>query len=293
MTSHPRFVSVLLWLVALTITGFYVLYENDPYDPLSGELELHDGETVEYEFIRSRVLDEELVVGVDAPEGTTGYVEYWRVNSDDEPQIANMELKTVELESMGSTEEVELLAAELPGLSEMAGKYAYFVHLEYDGETYVIDDGAGEAIVSRYRGDMPMLTVVLPHVVSIMLSMLLGIRAALEALRPKGKPQWMMWAALGTLILGGFVFGPIMQKHAFGVYWAGVPMGWDLTDNKVTIELVLWLVAVFFNTGKRKGGAWSNRSIAIAGLVTFIVYMIPHSLFGSGYDYAAGDAIIE
>lgn len=293
MASHPRAVSVLLWLIAILITGFYIAYENDPYDPLGGELVLHDGEVVTYEFIRSRVLEEELVIGVDAPEGTTGYVEFWRVNSDDEPQIVDMELKTVETESMGSTEEVELLAAELPGLSEMAGKYAFFVHLEYDGETYVIDDGNGGAIVSRYRGDMPMLTVVAPHVISIMLSMLFGIRAALEALRPKGKPQWMMWAALITLLLGGFVFGPIMQKYAFGVYWAGVPMGWDLTDNKVTIELVLWLVAVFFNTGSRKGGAWSNRSIAIAGLVTFIVYMIPHSLFGSGYDYSAGDAIIE
>jgi len=293
MESHPKAVTVLLWLIAIIITGFYVLYENDPYDPLSGELVLHDGEVVEYEFIRSRVLDEELVVGVDAPEGTTGYVEYWRVNSDDEPQIADMELQTVEVESMGDAEQVELLAARLPGLSEMAGKYAYFVHLEYDGESYVIDDGAGEAIVSRYRGDMPMLTVVLPHVVTIMLSMLFGIRAALEALRPNGKPRWMMWAALITLILGGFIFGPIMQKHAFGVYWAGVPMGWDLTDNKVTIELVLWLVAVFFNTGDRKDGPWARRTIVIAGLVTFIVYMIPHSLLGSGYDYNAGDAITE
>lgn len=285
--------SLILWIIAITIAGFYVVYENDPYDPLSGELELNDGQVVEYEFIRSRVLDEPLVVGIDAPDGATGYVEYWRVNSDDEPQIIDMEFTTVELESMGKTEEVELLAAELPGLSEMAGKYAYFVHMEFDGQEYVIDDGRGEAIVSRYRGDMPMLTVVLPHVICIMLSMLLGIRAALEALRPNGKPIWMMWAALVTLLLGGFVFGPIMQKYAFGVLWAGVPMGWDLTDNKVTVELVLWLIAVFFNTGSRKGGVWSNRTIAIAGIATFAIYMIPHSLLGSGYDYSAGGAVTE
>jgi hypothetical protein len=84
-----------------------------------------------------------------------------------------------------------------------------------------------------------------------------------------------------------------MQKHAFGVYWAGIPLGWDLTDNKVTIELALWLVAVFFNTGDRKDGPWARRTIAIAGLVTFIVYMIPHSLLGSGYDYTAGEPLTE
>ena len=161
------------------------------------------------------------------------------------------------------------------------------------GREYVIDDGRRGAIVSRYRGGMPMLTVVLPHVICIMLSMILGMRAALEALRRTGRPVPLMWATLVTLLLGGFVFGPIMQKHAFGVYWAGVPMGWDLTDNKVTIELVLWLIAVKFNVGRYRGGVWSKRTIVIAGLATFAVYMIPHSLLGSGYDYVAGGSVIE
>ncbi|MBN2405046.1 MAG: hypothetical protein JXE06_05645 [Coriobacteriia bacterium] len=293
MTSHPKMTGLILWVAAVLIAGFYVAYENDPYDPLKGELELADGQTVEYELVRSVVLDEPLQIAIDAPEGVSGYVEYWRVNSDDEPKTADMEFQAIEVKSMGNTETVERLATELPGLSEMAGKYAYFIHLDYEGQEYVIDDGKGGAVIPRYRGDVPMLTVVLPHVVFIMLSMVLGIRAAFEALRPGGKPVWMMWATLGTLILGGFVFGPIMQNHAFGVYWAGVPMGWDLTDNKVTIELVLWLVAVFFNTGSRKGGKWSNRTIAIAGIATFIIYMIPHSLFGSGFDYKAGSAVTE
>lgn len=293
MKAHPKATTLILWVVAILITGFYIIYENDPYDPLKGQLTLPSKEVVTYELVRSVVLDKPLQIAVDAPEGVTGYVEFWRVNSDDEPQTVEMEFKTIEIERMGETKTVERLSAELPGLSEMAGKYAYFIHLQYGGENFVIDDGHGEAIVSRYRGDMPMLTVVLPHVVFIMLSMLFGIRAALETIRPDAKPVWMMWVTVVTLILGGFVFGPIMQKYAFGVYWAGIPLDWDLTDNKVTFELLFWLIAVFFNTGSRKGGAWSNRSIAIAGIATFAVYMIPHSLLGSGYDYKAGSALTQ
>ncbi len=291
--SHPGLTGALLWVVAFGIAGLYVAWENDPYDPLAGELMLEDGAVVAYQFVRSRVLGEPLAVGVDAPDGTTGRVKYWRVNSDDEPRFAEMTIRTIDVGRMGRTKMVERLAAELPGLAEMAGKYAYFVHLEYGGREYVIDDGRRGAIVSRYRGGMPMLTVVLPHVICIMLSMILGMRAALEALRRTGRPVPLMWATLVTLLLGGFVFGPIMQKHAFGVYWAGVPMGWDLTDNKVTIELVLWLIAVKFNVGRYRGGVWSKRTIVIAGLATFAVYMIPHSLLGSGYDYVAGGSVIE
>jgi len=98
----------------------------------------------------------------------------------------------------------------------------------------------------------------------------------------------MMWTTIGTLLLGGFIFGPLMQQYAFGVLWSGVPLGWDLTDNKVVIELVLWIVAVYFNTGNRKGGKWSRRSIAIAGILTFLIYLIPHCLFGSAFDYTTG-----
>ncbi len=177
--------------------------------------------------------------------------------------------------------------ATLPSLDRMAGKYAYIIHLEHNGEKLMIHDGKGNPIVSRYRGSVPAW-VLIPHIIFIMISMLFGVRAAFEALRKEGNAIWMMWVTIGTLLLGGFVFGPLMQKYAFGVLWSGVPLGWDLTDNKVVIELIFWIAAVYFNTGKRKGGRWSKRSIAIAGIATILIYLIPHSLFGSAFDYTTG-----
>jgi hypothetical protein len=85
-------------------------------------------------------------------------------------------------------------------------------------------------------------------------------------------------------LLGGFVLGPIVQWYAFGVWWAGVPYGYDWTDNKVLVELVFWLVALYKNHGTQRSRLW----VYVAGVVTLIVYFIPHSVFGSEYDYTTG-----
>ena len=280
-------ITILLWILAIVITGFYVVYENDPYDPLNGTITLPGDLEVEYEFARSRVLGRDLNIAVDVPEDVAGYVEYRRVASDDEWDRMQMIRKMVRTGGHRGGETVEFLASSLPSLQKMAGKYEYLVYLERNGKVSRIDDGRGNPIVSRYRGDVPAW-VLIPHIIFIMFSMLFAIRAGMEALRKNGRPVWMMWVTIVTLLLGGFIFGPLMQKYAFGVLWSGVPFGWDITDNKVVIELILWIVAAFFNTGSNKGGAWSKRTIAIAGIVTFLIYMIPHSLLGSAYDYTTG-----
>ncbi|MCU0724160.1 MAG: hypothetical protein MUC63_11230, partial [Planctomycetes bacterium] len=109
------------------------------------------------------------------------------------------------------------------------------------------------------------------------------VRTVLEAVA-NGNYRWMLWATTGSLVLGAFVFGPLVQWYAFGVWWSGVPFGWDWTDNKVLVELVAWLPALFLNLGKRRNRA----SVYLAGVVTLAVYFVPHSIFGSEYDYRAG-----
>jgi len=63
-----------------------------------------------------------------------------------------------------------------------------------------------------------------------------------------------------------------------------VPFGYDWTDNKVLVELVFWALAAFLNRGERR----DRRSVLAAGVVTLLVYFIPHSVFGSEYDYRTG-----
>jgi uncharacterized BrkB/YihY/UPF0761 family membrane protein len=116
--------------------------------------------------------------------------------------------------------------------------------------------------------------------VAMLFSTLAGLMAVFRY------PKFKKYGVL-TLILfaiGGIVFGPIVQYYAFGDLWTGIPFGWDLTDNKTLIALVVWIVAVVMN---RK----SDKPVytILAAVILLIVFSIPHSLFGSQLDYASGE----
>jgi hypothetical protein len=83
------------------------------------------------------------------------------------------------------------------------------------------------------------------------------------------------------IFLGGLVFGPFVQKHAFGDYWTGWPFGTDLTDNKTAFAFIFWLIALYRLYRNRGERLW----VIIASLVLLAVYMIPHSMLGSEIDH--------
>ena len=92
----------------------------------------------------------------------------------------------------------------------------------------------------------------------------------------------MRWA-FALLILGGFILGPLVQKYAFGVLWSGFPFGGDLTDNKTLVALAFWTAALLAGRKGRPARGW----VLAASVVHLVIYLIPHSLLGSEYDYAA------
>jgi hypothetical protein len=73
-----------------------------------------------------------------------------------------------------------------------------------------------------------------------------------------------------------------MQKYAFGVAWAGFPLGMDLTDNKTLIAFIFWIAAL---VAGRKGRP-ARPFVLAASLVMLVIYLIPHSLLGSEFDYS-------
>ena len=114
--------------------------------------------------------------------------------------------------------------------------------------------------------------------------MALAVRTTLEALFGENfKP--LIWATIISLFIGAFILGPLVQFYAFGVWWSGIPFGYDWTDNKVLLEMVFWLIAAFLNRGTLR----SRKSVYLAGFMTLLVYFIPHSIFGSEYDYRTGE----
>lgn len=275
---------ILFWTVSVIIAFVCLAYQDrtGPTYPLEGDFQTSRG-TVHFKFLRSETIGANLAIVLldPVPDGVTGYVEYRRYKSDDDWTIAPMKRVTFEFSRRGRTGSVEGVGAELPGLKERAGKYEYFVY---------VDDGGGEPVsatgdrpvYARYKAAVPVWVLAM-HIAVIFASMAIAIRTTLEALFD-GNYKWMMWAAVVSLLLGGFVLGPLVQWYAFGVLWSGVPYGYDWTDNKVLLELAFWLLAAFLNRGERR----SRRSVYLALAVTLVVYFIPHSLFGSEFDYRTG-----
>src|SRR5690606_1176779 len=99
----------------------------------------------------------------------------------------------------------------------------------------------------------------------------------------------VIWTTL-LMALGGMLFGPIVQKYAFGAFWTGFPFGTDLTDNKTLIAFIAWLVAL---AAVLKKDASSHRRwfVLAASIVTLAIYLIPHSMMGSELDYRELDKL--
>jgi len=114
-------------------------------------------------------------------------------------------------------------------------------------------------------------------------AMLLSNLAGITALAGRDSQRKHGRLALWLLIAGGLVLGPVIQKYAFGKFWTGIPFGWDMTDNKTLIAIIVWVVAVIMNRRKARPA----YTIA-AALILLLIYSIPHSLFGSELDYVTG-----
>ncbi|KAA3656962.1 MAG: hypothetical protein DWQ10_14320, partial [Calditrichaeota bacterium] len=259
--SHPVLLNIVLWIIAVLLTLGCFTYQDKtgPTYPLEGSIETANG-TVTFKFLRSENIGTDLkVMLVDpVPEGVQAQVKYRRFRSHDEWAFMPMKKGSFEFTRRGRSESVSGVGAELPSLNVRAGKYEFFVYVQTPGSE-AISITRDIPIYARYKGAVPGYAL-LPHIFVIFLSMIFAIRTTLEAVID-GSFKWMLWATLISLLLGAFILGPWVQWFAFGVWWSGVPFGWDWTDNKVLLELVFWLLALYLNRGDQR-----NRwSVLLAG----------------------------
>jgi hypothetical protein len=233
------------------------------------------GQDVRWRLLRSSVSGEPFMVALPAPEGVTGRVHYRRYPTG-EP------FRELPMSREGGTL-VALLPTQPP-----AGKLEYSVSLATPAGPVRVPEG--EPIVMRFKGDVPALVLV-PHVVTMFVSMMIGIRAALAAALGRPEAHRYAWVAVVGIAIGGLVLGPIVQKYAFGAYWTGWPFGGDLTDNKTLAMWLAWVAAVAV-LGRRRDplDRLARAATVAAALVMVAVYLVPHSLRGSELDYARVDA---
>ena len=257
----------LLWVLAFLITAATAVYQRmtGPTYPLNGKAALSGGE-VAFELPRSAEITADCEVGIDtADPDVGGRLLYKRFKTSDPWTESPLERRDGRL--------VGFLPKQ-----PMAGKLAYRVIL-LDGGREISLSG-DEPVVIRFKGHTP-LPLLLAHVLVIFAAMLFSTRAGLAALDRQSDPRRLaVWTAI-LLFAGGFILGPLMQKFAFDAWWTGFPLGTDLTDSKTLFAMLVWLVAIV--AGRR--GKQYRRWVLAASVVTFVIFLIPHSLLGSELKY--------
>ena len=161
--------------------------------------------------------------------------------------------------------------AALP-VQPVAGKLQYYITV--NGKDYPAD----EPLVIRFRNDVPA-SILVPHILLMFVAMLFAVYTFLLIITRKEYAKWLK-ITVATLFVGGFILGPLVQHVAFGPWWTGFPFGTDLTDNKTLISFLFFVVA--WATLKWKYNKWV---VCLAVLFMIAIFSIPHSAYGSEYDY--------
>lgn len=191
----------------------------------------------------------------------TGRVEWKRYNTNDT------------VTSVPMTYADGVLSADLPH-QPPAGKLNYKVVLTDGKQTFTA------STVIRFRGDVPA-AVLLLHIAFMFTGMLLATRTGLEVFLHEPRLQKFTDLTLIAIMIGGMVLGPLVQHYAFQEWWTGFPYGHDLTDNKTLIAFIAWIVAAIAVRKSEHPKRW----ILAAAIVTLLVFLIPHSAWGSELDY--------
>ncbi len=271
--------SAIPWILALLVTVIAAAYQErtGPTFPVRSEVTL-GGQQIPIKLLRSWADGDQPIELTIADRSVTGRVRWRRYPSSDQWQVQPLQRSG------------DVLKGSLPH-QPPAGKLEYQVELTRQraqslsraGESQGLVDRSDErvivpdrAAVTRFKGNVSP-TVLVPHVFAMFVGMLFSTRAGLEAISGGPGRRWMTTVAVGLLLVGGFVLGPLVQKAAFGAYWTGVPWGYDLTDNKTLIAVAAWLLASW-RVYTRPGARWSP---VFAALVTLVVFAIPHSVWGS------------
>ncbi len=275
----------LLWIFAIVFTLASALYQRrtGPTYPRAEDIVLGDS-TYHLQLIRtSGARDARLKLPIKdtAVHGAIfykklGVAEEW---TKVEFKMTDIRYHSAFMKKILRKKDETLLAASLPQ-QPPAGKLEYYIELVKNGQ--MVDIAKNHPIVIRFKGDVPA-GVLIPHIILMFLVMLFSTIAGLFAIFKLEKyRRYTIWTFV-LLFIGGFIFGPWVQWYAFGEWWAGVPYGWDLTDNKALFAFVFWIIALFGIKGK--GRPWL---IILAMIMTIVIFSIPHSLYGSTLDYSTG-----
>ena len=244
--------------VLITLGSAYWQRVSGPTYPLKGHATI-GGQEFAYRLTRSHGGPTDQPVRLVVPGSAQGEIAWRRYPTTDPWQIIAM------------VRAGDALEGALPH-QPPAGKLEYQVRLRDGGSEVPLPS---RPAVTRFKGDVSAL-VLIPHILAMFVTMLCSTRAGLAAIAGAESRRYVWWTC-AALLVGGFILGPAVQKQAFGEWWAGVPYGWDLTDNKTLLAGIAWAWALV----RMRGGRAARGAIVAAAVATLAVFAIPHSVWGS------------
>ncbi len=264
--------NILMWTLAVVITLSAAFYQRTtgPTYPKKYSIETQSGK-YSFKLKRSHSIGNDCFIELkDAPESLKGKIIY-RPYPTDQVWIETDFIR-----------ENKSLKAQIPN-QPAAGKLQYYLILEEAGKTIKVADN--QPVVIRFKGDVPA-GFMIPHILFMFIAMLFANLTGIMVIFKDKRYKKYLNLAFFSLLIGGMILGPIIQKYAFGHFWTGFPFGYDLTDNKTLISVVFFAIAFFGNLKKER--AWMAL---VAVIILLLIYSVPHSMFGSELDYASGQVI--
>lgn len=175
-----------------------------------------------------------------------------------------------------------------------AGKLEYYIEANIGGKKRRFPEQEDEFVLIRFKDPVPD-GILIPHVTLMIFSIFFGMRSGLAALFAPYNMRQLAWATLCGMTVGGMILGPMVQKHAFGEYWTGFPLGGDWTDNKMLFMFLAWVFAcsVIGLKPRKKEHVVGRIVVFLAAIVMTVCYLIPHSMGGSELDYSQVDQGID
>ncbi|MCK9407603.1 MAG: hypothetical protein WCX28_00230 [Bacteriovoracaceae bacterium] len=252
-----------LWLLAFFITAGSAVFQRmtGPSYPKQ-YVTLLDGKAIEVVLERAHGGASDHPVSVVTNNAAiSGRVEWKRYNTDDPVMSVPMTINSGTLTA--------LLPQQPP-----AGKLHYTVFLTDGKQTF------SASTVIRFRGDVPA-AVLIVHIAAMFFGMLFSARTGLEVFAQNPSLKRLTYMTFAVITFGGMIMGPLVLKYAFNEWWTGFPFGNDITDNKTLIAFLGWLTAVVALLRSKDSKRW----ILAAAVITLIVFLIPHSLWGTELDY--------
>ncbi len=180
---------------------------------------------------------------------------------------------------------------------QLKGKRAYYYAAVTDrsGNEVTLPDRVNllnAPFMIKFKG-IVALPIIGAHIICMFATIIfvfLALFCSIDILRGKqvlsGLSTYTIFATL-FIFVGGFPLGFLVAYQTFGVGWSGIPIGWDITDNKTVILLAYWLILLFLirrtlaqrKVGLSVPGDKLVSTMTILGVIlTLLIYLIPHSI---------------